>query len=802
MIKNYIKIAYRNLLNQKIYSFINISGLAIGITCFILIYLFVSDELSYDKFNSKYDRIYRMIEIINTEGQGEESTSQAIPVAPALLNDYPQYIESIVRFFNYQQPTITLQEGDRKFNESRAFFADPTLFKVFDYKLELGNPDNALAAPNSIVLSKEMAKKYFGDESPMGKIIKLQGLIDAKVTGVFAKLPSQSHIHFDCLISFSTIYSLNGPNFQSRNFVWNPAWTYILLKKGVKPEQLEREFPNFVNKYYPPLIKNQVTTYLQPLIDIHLKSHLDYEIEANSDISIVYIFSIVGFLILIIACINFMNLATARSSKRAREVGMRKVLGAGKNQLIKQFLSESIIISLIAVMISVMLIFLLLPVFNELADKNLSFNILANRGLLLMLVAVGLVVGIAAGIYPAFFLSSTLPITSIKTNAQPKGGSALLRKILVVAQFTISLALIIGTFVINKQLKFLQNANTGFDKEQQVIIPLKPSMLQYYESLKNQFLLNSSVMNVTFMNEVLGENHNTHEVNYEGMQPGKWIYLSGLMVDENFVPAFGLKIIAGRNYSKEFPGDDTMSVIINESMVKKLGWGSPQNAIGKRFNTLGGHEVVIGVVKDFNFVTLKDPIGPFFLSRMRPQFAPFFQKYMAVKIKPGNIKSTINYLDEKWSGIVTQLPFDFSFLNERLNTLYKSQDRLGKLIGYFSILAILIACLGMFALTTYSVERKFKEIGIRKVLGASSPEIVRLLMKEFLVLVIISNIISWPISYLVMNNWLKDFAFRIDFPFWVLIISGLITLFISVLTIGFQSIKAATANPVKSLKYE
>ncbi len=800
MLKNYFKIAFRNLLNQKVYSLINIAGLAIGITCFILIYLFVTDELSYDKFNTKYDRIYRIIEKVNTEGQGEESTSSPIPVARALMNDYPQYIESIVRFFNYQQPTITLKVGDRKFNETRAFFADSTLFEIFDYKLAEGNPDNALAAPNSIVISKEMAEKYFGSVDPVGKIMKLQGVVDIKVTGVFAELPTQSHIHFDCLISFGTVHSLNGPNY-GRSFVWNPAWTYILLKKGVKPEQLENEFPNFVNKYYPGLIKNQVENYLQPLGDIHLKSNLDYEIEPNSDMSVVYIFSIVGFLILIIACINFMNLATARSSKRAREVGMRKVLGAARGQLIKQFLGESILITFIAVLISVALINLLLPVFNGLSEKSLSFHVITRPDLLAVLAGVGLFVGLAAGIYPAFFLSSAQPVTTIKTNVQPRGGAALLRKVLVVLQFGISLALIIGTIIVVEQLDFLRNSDTGFDNEHVLIVPLKPQMLRNFESIRNQFLLNSNVVNVTTMDDILGEGHNTHEINYEGMQPGKWVYLPGLQVDDRFVSTFGLKIIEGRDYSKEFPGDDSLSILINESMVKKMGW-TPQRAIGKRFNTYGGHERVIGVIKDFNFVTLKQPIGPFFISLIRPQLAFFFRKNMAVKIRPGNIKNTINDLETKWSGLVPSIPFEFSFLNDRLNNLYKAQDRLGSLVGYFSILAIFIACLGMFALASYSVERKFKEIGIRKVLGATSAEIVGLLMKEFLVLVLLANIITWPVSYFIMNNWLKDFAFRIDFPFWALALSGLITIIVSILTVGLQAYKAAMLNPVKSLRYE
>lgn len=800
MLKNYFKIAFRNLLNQKVYSLINIAGLAIGIACFILIYLFVTDELNYDKFNTKYDRIYRIIEKVNTEGQGEESTSSPIPVARALMNDYPQYIESIVRFFNYQQPSVTLQVENRKFNETRAYFTDSTLFKVFDYKLEKGNPDKALAAPNSIVLSKELANKYFGARDPIGKIMKLQGVVDVKVTGVFADLPSQSHIHFDCLISFGTVNSLNGPNY-GRSFVWNPAWTYILLKKGVKPEQLEKEFPNFVNKYYPGLIKNQVENYLQPLGDIHLKSHLDYEIEPNSDISVVYIFSIVGFLILIIACINFMNLATARSSKRAREVGMRKVLGAGRPQLIKQFLGESLLITFIAVIISILLINLLLPLFNGLADKSLSFHVITRPDLLVVLILVGLFVGLLAGLYPAFFLSSTQPVTAIKTNAQPKGGAALLRKVLVVFQFAISLALIIGTIIIVRQLNFLRNSSTGFDKEQVLIVPLKPQMLRSFEAVRNQFLLNSNVVNVTTMDDILGESHNTHEINYEGMQPGKWVYLPGLQVDDRFVSTFGLKIIEGRDYSKEFPGDDSLSILINESMVKKMGW-TPQSAIGKRFNTYGGHERVIGVIKDFNFVSLKQPIGPFFISLIRPQLAFFFRKNMAVKIKPADIKNTISYMDQKWSELVPSIPFEFSFLNQRLDNLYKAQDRLGKLVGYFSMLAIFVACLGMFALASYSVERKFKEIGIRKVLGATSAEIVGLLMKEFLVLVLIANLITWPVSYYIMSDWLKDFAFRIDFPYWALFLSGLITILVSVLTVGLQAYKAALLNPVKSIRYE
>ena len=802
MLKNYFKIALRNLLNNKTYSLINISGLAIGIACFMLIYLFVKDELSYDRFNSKADRIYRLTEKINLEGEGGEfSSSNPFPVMKAMLTDYPQYIEEGVRLFNFQLPTLTLQYEDQKFNEKKIFFADSTFFKIFDFPLAQGDKNNALANPNSIILTKNLAHKYFGNQNPMGKNLLYDGRTNLLVTGVFGDLPTQSHLDFDCLISFSTVNQLVGPGLL-QNWVWNPNWTYFLLRKGVDPKELEKQFPKFVQKYYPDFLKPQITHYLQPLTDIHLKSNLDYEMYPNSSESNIYIFSAVGILIILIACINFMNLATARSAKRAREVGMRKVLGADRFMLIKQFLGESLLLSFFAVIVAVFLIELLIPLFNNLAGKQLSFKIFTEPSNLLLLLIVGVFVGLLSGIYPAFFLSASEPIRVVKGGIvnQPKGG--LLRKGLVVLQFTISLALIIGTLVIYQQLGFMQNANLGFNKENVVLVSFRPAAANRYQAFKDDLLMNKNISSVTMMNEIIGEHHNTHEINYEGMEEGKWVYFPGLLVDEDFVKTFDLKIIAGRDFSKEYPREDSLSILVNESMLKELHWGDPESAINRRFKTIFGGERIIGVVKDFNFVSLKEPIGPFFLD-ISPAFVrPFFLKYAAVRIKPGDVKNTISYIESKWNELIPQYPFEFSFLDENLNGMYKEQDNLGSLVGYFSILAIFIACLGMFALASFNAEQRTKEIGVRKVLGASVSGIVFLFTKDFLKLVLIAVVIASPLAYFILNKWLEDFAYRVNISPLVFITAAVVTFLIALITVAFQAIKAANANPVKSLRYE
>jgi putative ABC transport system permease protein len=801
MLKNYFKIAARNLLTNKFYSLINIAGLAIGIACFLLILLFVEDELKYDRFHTKADRIYRVVEKIDSEeGQGEESSSNPFAVGKTLAADYPHLVEASVRFFNFQLPALTLQYGEKKLNEKRLFFTDSTVFEVFDFPLAQGSR-KALSEPNSIVLTEELARKYFGSGNPMGKILKFEGILDLKVTGVLGKIPEQSHIHFDGLISFGTVNRMMGPNYE-KNWIWNPCWTYLLLREGASAPELERQMPDFIKKYYPEFIRPQITHYLQPLKDIHLHSRLDYEIEPNGNAGDIYIFSAIGLFILIIACINFMNLATARSAKRSKEVGIRKVLGAYRLQLIGQFLGESILLSFIAILLSLVFIELAMPLFNSISGKTLSTDIFTSPHILVRLVAIGLFTGLISGTYPALFLSAFEPMKVLKGQMGSGKRSAFFRKNLVVLQFSISLVLIISTVIIYNQLKYLKSADLGFKKDQVVIFPTRPPMVNKYDVLKEELLKNRNVTGVTCMNEVIGEKHNTHEFNYEGMQPGKWIYFPALIVDESFVETFNIKILAGRGFSKDIRTDDSLGLLINEAMVKHLGWKNPQEAIGKQFHTPSGKEKVIGVVKNFNFVSLTDPIGPFVLDLPLKRGRAFWTKYVAARISPSGMRNTIAHIEATWNKFAPAYPFEYFFLDDSLNKQYRSQDNLFRLIGYFSVLAIFIACLGLFALASFTAEQRTKEIGIRKVLGASVASIIHLLSREFLMLILISSLIAWPLSLFLMQKWLDTFAYRINIDYSIFLFAAIGVLVIAFLTVLYQAMKAALSNPATSIKYE
>lgn len=806
MLKSYLLIAWRNLARNKFYTLINIIGLAVGIACFTLILLYVQGELSYDKFNSKQDRIWRICENIdNTEGQGEKSSSLPFPVGPNIRNEYSHLVEHIVRFFNFQDPSHTLKAGDNKlFNETKLYVADSTLFDVFDYHLLKGDPKTALAAPGTIVLSQMLAKKYFGKDDPMGKILKFDGTYDLKVTGVFDSLPQNTHLHFDGLISFPSIRQIFGPNFENQNWVWNPCWTYALLKPNVKPDDLNKQFPDFVQRRFPELLKKQVKLYLQPLSSIHLDSKLSYEAEPNGDRSTVYILGCIGLFILIIACINFMNLATARSANRAREVGVRKVAGAGRGLLIRQFMIESLILSFIATLLSLVLIELLLPVFNSIAGNEMRLNLQANPELALMLVGIWFLAGVLSGIYPAFFLSSFDPVRVLKANSAGSTRNQALRKGLVIAQFSISLGLIIATGVIYGQMKFLRSADTGFKRSDMIVVDTRPPMFNVFLPWMEEIKQNPDIEGVTAMDDMLGKKHNTHEFNYDGMQPGKWIYFPALIVNEDFVKTFGMKLIAGRSFSKDFPRDDSLSVVINEAMVHHLGWGTPEKALGKRFNSIrGGGERVIGVVKDFNFVSLEHPVGPFVLDMPAPQGRPFWYRHIVIRCKHGKADEVLSYLRKTWTARTAEYPFDYFFLDESLQQQYKPQDNLSKLVAYFAALAVFIACLGLFALASFTAEQRTREIGIRKVLGASTGIITQLLSIDFLRLVIIAALIAWPITWYVLHLWLNGFAYHIS-PFqpFEYLVASLATLLIALLTVIAQSMRAARANPIKALRHE
>lgn len=802
MVKNYFIVAFRNLMRNKFYSFINIFGLVIGIACFTLITLFVVDEWSYDKFHSKADRIYRVVGKLETDGQGERSSSCTFPLAAAMKNDYGHLIEKVVRFFNFQEQSHTLQVEDIKFNEKRTFFVDSTLFDVFDFPLIKGNPVTALANPNSIIITQELAKKYFGDKDPLGKFIKYDGGVQLMVTGILADIPEQTHIHFDALISFSSLRQILDPNIQSKNWVWNPCWTYILLKPNVNPAEIERDFPNFIQKYYPDFIKNQAGHSLQPLTAIHLTSNLDYEIEANSSKSSIYIFAAIGIFILLIACINFTNLATARSATRAKEVGIRKVVGAHNSNLITQFLIESVLMGLIAVVVALGLVEILLPFFNSFSEKTLRLDFKNIPLLLPGIIFIGLLSGLFSGLYPAFFLSSFLPVKVLKGQFKNSRAGQIIRKSLVIGQFAISVILIICTGIIYKQLKFMQNADTGFNREQVLVLPVRINMFAQVKPFVDEIKKNKEIINVATMNDIIGERHNTHEFNYEGMKPDDWIYFPALMVNETFIETFDIKLLAGRGFSKEFATDDSLAVIINESMVKHLNWGTPENALGKQFYTPTGKEKVIGVVKDFNFESLVNDVGPFVLDIPSRKQRAIWIKHLAIRIGKNNPQATINFIENKWKEFVKDYPLEYYFLKDDLKQLYKAQENLSKLVAYFSVLAIFIACLGLFALADYTAQQRKKEIGIRKVLGASTSGLARLLSLDFLKLIVIANLIAFPLSFYLMKWWLQGFAFKTSISVSIFLLAGILTSFIALATVITQAVKASLSNPVLVLKYE
>jgi putative ABC transport system permease protein len=806
MFNNYLKIALRNIFKYKGYSLINIVGLAIGMACCLLILLYVQDELSYDRYNENADRIYRVIEEVRLEGVGEESSSMPFPTGDTLPLEYPDAVEASVRFFNFQLPTMSVQYGtsdEKLFNEPRFFFADSAVFQVFSFEMIEGDPKKALEEPNTIVITEAMAEKYFEDEDPMGKTLRWQNGVNLRVTGVIKDVPPNSHFQFDFLGSFTTLRRLFGGNLP-QNWYWNPCWTYILLRDGVSADSLQAQFPALVQKYFPDSIKNKVVIKLQPLKDIHLFSHLDYEINPNSDISYIYIFSAIAVFVLLIACINFMNLATARSANRGREVGMRKVLGAYRTQLIKQFLGESMILCVIAAVLSVLIIEIVLPAFNAFSGKILSTDYFTDGSLLAGLIVITLTVGILSGIYPAFFLSGFDPVKVMKGTLERGGKSSAFRKVLVVVQFAISIVLIIGTIICFQQLNYLRNTKLGFNKDQIVMLPAYGTALaRWYERFRERILQDPHISQVAAMEDVLGAKYQTGSFIPEGTSESNMQQIPLLVVTHDFIETFDMEMVSGRSFSKEFPTDITEGIIINESASKRFGW-SPEEALGKRLRQQNGLMLkVVGVVKDFNYASLSQPITPFVLEMPRtPGQMNNRMRYVTVRTSAADLQQTIGFLRSTWEEVVPNRSFDFFFLDDELDKLYHAEEQMGRVFGVFTILAIVIACLGLFALASFTTELRTREIGIRKVLGAQAFGIVILLSKEFAKWVLIANVIAWPVAFYIMERWLDGFAHRTIIGIPTFIVATLLAFAIAILTVSFQAFKAALSDPVKSLRHQ
>lgn len=805
MFKNYLKTTIRNLQKNKIFSFVNISGLAIGVACFILIGLYVSDELTFDSFNKNADRIFRINSHYKIGDNRFNLANSPVPLASVVKSEYPEILNT-ARIL--KQENIYIKKGDDYIKEENFFYTDSSFFDIFTINFVTGNPKTALMQPNSAVITTKAAKKFFGSENPIGKRITLSDGKDFLITGLVKPVLHNSQIEFDFLASFSTLPSSNETNWFGQ-FVH----TFVLTRKGVTAKQLNDKIYSVTEKHLGPIVKaafglsykdfinkgNDLSFAFMPLSKIHLYSKVFNEFKETGDVNSVYLFSAIAIFILLIACINFINLSTAKSTKRASEIGVRKVLGSNKVQLVKQFLTESILLSFIAVLIALMIVEFVLPSFNELTGKHLSVNFTGNIFVIPGLIIFILLVGVISGLYPALLLSSFKPALVLKSKGSGNNSSKLLRKELVVFQFATSIILFVGTFVIYNQMQYIKNKNLGFNKSQVLVIKNVGDLGSRQFSFANTIKENSNILEASLSQGLPDHQLTANIFRKEGVdQENQTLVI--IPVDYDFLKTYQIKMKEGRFFNRDIV-TDSLGIVLNEAAVKKLNINNPINS--KLYTNMGEDNSrttihVIGVVKDFHLQSLKDEIRPAGFVLLNEPVANF----LSVKISTKDVKGTINYLSKEWKKFGQFKPMEYSFFDEYFTEEYRSEIQAEKIFTIFAMLAVIIACLGLFGLATFTAEQRTKEIGVRKVLGASVTNIVSMLSKEFLVLVALANIIAWPVAYYIMNIWLDDFVYKIKIGFDVFIAAGLLVLIIALLTVSFQAIKAAIANPIKSLRYE
>ncbi len=810
MFQNYLKTAIRTLRKQKLYTLINIGGLAVGIACCLMIVLFVLDELSYDRHHTHSDRIYRLYVDMKFGDMDGNMAVMPAPLAPTLMQDYPE-VELAARFRGSGNYLVKAQAADDNIEETKVIFADKEVFEIFSFDVLEGNPTEGLSEPNTLVLTKSRADRYFPGESALGKTLILDNEDTYEVVAVIEDLPQSSHFEFDVFLSMESRDEAKQTIWLSHNF-----HTYVLLRQGADPQALEAKFPAMLEKYAGPQVQqflginidewknsgNRLGYFVQPLTDVYLHSDVQYELGKTSDIKYVYIFSLIALFILLIACINFMNLSTAKSANRAREVGVRKVMGALRKNLVNQFLVESILIGVVGFIFALILVAFALPFFNELASKQLSIP-WSHPLFLPTLVLLAILIGTLAGIYPSFYLSGFRPIQILKGNLSRGAKSGQLRSGLVVFQFLASIVLVICTLVVQKQLNFIQNKKLGFNKEQVLILRNTYTLEDQIIPFKKELLNSPHISHVTVSSFMPVQPSNTNNTVFwpkgERTQE-RSIIMNNWRVDFDYISTLELEVIEGRDFSLDHP-TDSQAVILNEAALASWGF---ENPIGQQITTFEdlneeGEEVlgdytIIGLVKDFHYQSLREGIAPLGL------FIGSAIGSVQLRLQSNNIAQSLTYIEEQWNTFAPGQPLDYEFMDENFMAMYESEQKLGKIFTAFAFLAIFVACLGLFALASFMAEQRNKEIGIRKVLGAKVSDIVSLLSSNFLKLVIISLIIAIPISWYAMNQWLQGFEYRTEISVFTFILAGFIALFISLLTVSFQSIRAAMANPIFALK--
>jgi putative ABC transport system permease protein len=827
MFKSYLKTALRNLRRHRGATIIKLAGLSIGMSCCMLILVYINEELSFNKFNTHYEGIYRVNFIKQGDGETRIMAGTPDPAGPAIAQDLPQ-VDAVARLYNRSgilearsaSDTPVKNSGDggrRRFQEAGIFLADNSIFRIFSFRFREGGPAEALAAPHSVVLTGEMARKYFGDAPALGRSLLYENKQLLRVTGVVDKMPSNSDIQFDALVSFDDLYSIEtkpAADFLRTNWLFNPSETFVLLHPGIAREEVDKALRQVTLKYGDERVRKSYYLALQPLAQIHLHASGVESNESTNSITYIYIFAAIALLILLIANINFINLSNAQSLSRIAEIGVRKVSGADSRQLLLQFLGEGMLLSLGAFLVAFILVKPGLRLLNEITGKDLHPAVLWRISMLAMCLLLFLLSGLLAGLYPAIFITRFRLTALLKgQTGRSAGKGKRIRQSLIVTQFTIAISLIIGAIVIQRQLQFLRNKPLGFDKEQLVVLPLfgkNPSAVSSgvdgplrarMNAFENDLRGHPSIRAVTLSSALPGDLFVRGLVIPQGHVEQDNIFVPWASVDYDFIQTIGAPIIAGRDFLKATGTDHLQAFIINESAIRTFGWKSASESIGKEItrgdsqNGKKGH--VIGVIKDFNFGRLDRPQEPLILDVNVPRFTVF-----AVRISPAGVPKTLEIIREAWNQYFPERVYEYSFLDQNIDGLYKAQENLSRLVGYFAVIAIFISCIGLFSLASYMAIQRTREIGIRKVLGASKASLVALLFRDFLWLVVIALAIAAPLAGWAMQNWLHDFAYRIGLSWWIFGVTGILAISISLLTVGVQGFRAAAANPARSLRSE
>jgi putative ABC transport system permease protein len=809
MLKNYLKIAFRNMAKYRVISFINLFGLTVGLSCCLLILTYILHEESYDKYNSKANRIWRVTRSFNNK-EGVVSLhlgAVAPPFAPLLQNDFPD-IQKITRLL--PAGSSPMRYEDKLFNEKNIFFADNNLFSLFDIPVIRGDRTNALTDPFSVVMTDEVAKKYFGDADPINKVIRLDNRYNFRVSGIIAPVPENSHFHPNLMLSFNTLKdsAIYGEKSLANNWGNNAFFTYLLFPENYPVKSLEARFPAFLDRHLASNYGagNQPSRltkiYLQPLTDIHLHGHTDEEIEQNGDSKRVTVFGAIALFILLIACINYMNLSTARSTLRAKEIGIRKVSGAQRHEIIAQFLTESVLLTWLALILASALTFLLLPWLNGLTGLNLSAQVLIKPYILIPLIATPFLVGILSGIYPALFLSSFQPVKVLKGLFKAGSNTVNFRKVLVVLQFSISIVLLISTAIVFQQLHYMQSASLGFNKDHILTMDYNNGLDHTFEAFRNALQQDPHVIAATRSSRIpsgrLLDEQGAQTESGDSLRPVN-ADIKYVGVDHDFVKAYGIPIVAGRDFNRNYATDST-GFLINRAATQVLGIKNPQDMVGRNFSYGGVKGKIIGIMGDFNFESMHQAILPIIFTI--PAASQYSFGNISIKVSGADINTTLAHIESTWKRYLPEVPFQFTFLDERFQELYKTEQQQGSLFTTFAGIAIFIACLGLLGLSAFAISQRIKEIGVRKVLGASTGSIVTLLSTDFLKLVALAAVIAFPVGWLAMHSWLADFAYRISIQWWVFFAAGILAAAVALFTIAFQAIRAALANPVKALRSE